>query len=95
MATPRSFRDTDTSRHESTEFGGTSQTLVSSSSGSLPRAQNRSCLTQAGLSEAREMLGLGTQDPSPGGLQHQAADNDVPSLSLFSKLIIALGAYEK
>lgn len=86
----RSCRDTDISRHESSESGMTSQTLVSSSSGKLPGARNRSCLTQAGLREAREMLGLGTQKLRPRGLKHQATDNDVLYPSLFSKPIRVL-----
>lgn len=62
---------------------------------SSPGAQNRSRLTQAGLREAREMLGLCTQELRPWGLKHQATDNDVLYQSLFSKPIRALGASEK
>ncbi|CAB1420499.1 unnamed protein product [Pleuronectes platessa] len=65
MAMLGSCRDTDTCRHERSESGMTSQTLVSSSSGYLPGAHNRSRRTQAGLREAREMLGLGTQELRP------------------------------
>ena len=73
----------------------TSQTLLSSSSGHLPGARNTSCLTQVELQEAREILGLGTQEMKPRGLQHQGADNDVLYRSLFSKPIRELGAQEK
>lgn len=92
MAILGSRWDADTSRHERSESGMTSQTLVSSSSGELPGAQNRSRLTQAGLREASEMLGLGTQELRPSGLKHQATDNDVLYQSLFSKPIRVLGA---
>lgn len=62
----------------------TSQTLESSSSGLFPRAQNSSQLTQAGLCEAREMLGLGTQKLRPWGLKHQQ-QTMVSSISLPSQ----------
>lgn len=65
MATLGSNTDTDSTRHERSQSVMTSQTLVSSSSGQFPGAKNSLQLTQAGLREAREMLGLGTQELRP------------------------------
>lgn len=76
-------------------LGWLHKTLVRSGSDYFPRVQNSLQLTQAGLCEAREMLGLGTQEQRPWGLKHQATDNDVLYQSLFSKPIRGLGAWEK
>lgn len=88
-------RDPSTFTHESSEPGMTSETLVGFGSCFHPVAHNVSHLTLAEMREATEMLGLGTQELRPQGLQHQAADNDVLYLSRSSKPIRVLGACKK